>query len=530
MSTNTIKSQNTLIETYKQSICMLSQMMDHFDEDYYKCNPNIKEYKENIKNRLEDIKSAQSICSKNGIYSKENNIVYISDSECLWFFIIKKMIRANFVLTYLFPKIYSICISGITNELAGCSIEDVHNGVSKIAMLLPQPNNKECYTALCLLDDTLVRQLIASVNSNGDSLYCSIHDRSFDRFDNILNNLPASESLPLRVFSCLYVFELPSIKVEIQNRINELLSQGGIDIMRFMYNCSPDFIDIFNQTQQIKKRLINPEITDSDIDMGGLIKKMDKGIEICHIEILRLLENKEVHPYILKRANEIYNKYKFIFGEVQPVVSPRTEFDIPFQMKIMYELAIHAIQKEMERNKTVSFTENPDKKIVESYFVKDYMGFHAIKFPKYDYSVVRKIAAILTGQVNNTGSVKHYLRAQDVPRFCYFFFGFNDYPDNNKEVDFTNPIQWNDSWQSFKYVAYCLYGKPKPFPSNVASIAVEAFRFVLEKQRCEIKGKISEDTFNTTGNMDTYMVKTEEFKFDKKLIDTIFKEFEPFIK
>lgn len=98
------------------------------------------------------------------------------------------------------------------------------------------------------------------------------------------------------------------------------------------------------------------------------------------------------------------------------------------------------------------------------------------------------------------------------------------YPDNIADVDFSKPIQWLGSWESLKYLVYRLYSKS--LPANLAEYITEAFRFRLKRQRNkEEKGKITKSTFNNSKNILT-IIDNE----DKKRIDTILKEFEPFMQ
>lgn len=92
-------------------------------------------------------------------------------------------------------------------------------------------------------------------------------------------------------------------------------------------------------------------------------------------------------------------------------------------------------------------------------------------------------------------------------------------------MDFSKPILWLGNWKSLKYLVYRLYDKPKSLPSNLSKDITEAFRFKPKRQRNEEKGKIAETTFSNSKNKS--IIIADE---DKKRIDTILKEFEPFMK
>lgn len=81
------------------------------------------------------------------------------------------------------------------------------------------------------------------------------------------------------------------------------------------------------------------------------------------------------------------------------------------------------------------------------------------------------------------------------------------------------------NWESLRYLVYRLYGKPKSLPSNLSKDIKEAFRFKPKRQRNEEKGKIAETTFSNSKNI--LIIIDDE---DKERIDTILKEFEPFMK
>lgn len=159
----------------------------------------------------------------------------------------------------------------------------------------------------------------------------------------------------------------------------------------------------------------------------------------------------------------------------------------------------------------------------------DYRIFFASQAPDIEYIPMRNIAAHLAGKEKVGNSIVQsqlaYIQVSDIPRFCYFFLHKICPPDNIINVDFSKPILWLGSWESLKYLVYRLYGKPKSLPSNLSKDITEAFRFKPKRHRNEEKGKIAETTFSNSKNI--LIIIADE---DKKRIDTILKEFEPFMK
>lgn len=185
-------------------------------------------------------------------------------------------------------------------------------------------------------------------------------------------------------------------------------------------------------------------------------------------------------------------------------------------------------KKVLDRDKEMGNVVNRSKKTAEIHSFSDYSWFCASEAPNIDYKTMRNIADRLAGRVKKDRSIEQtqvaYIQAVDRLRFCYFFLNIIGYPDNIADVDFSKPIQWLGSWESLKYLVYRLYSKS--LPANLAEYITEAFRFRLKRQRNkEEKGKITKSTFNNSKNILTIIDNK-----DKKRIDTILKEFEPFMQ
>ena len=173
--------------------------------------------------------------------------------------------------------------------------------------------------------------------------------------------------------------------------------------------------------------------------------------------------------------------------------------------------------------------EGTDAKTSQSTSAVDYRIFFASQAPDIEYQPMRDIAARLAGKEKvGNGIVQSqlaYIQVSDMLRFCYFFLHKICPPDNITNVDFSKPILWLGNWESLRYLVYRLYGKPKSLPSNLSKDIKEAFRFKPKRQRNEEKGKIAETTFSNSKNI--LIIIDDE---DKERIDTILKEFEPFMK
>ena len=141
---------------------------------------------------------------------------------------------------------------------------------------------------------------------------------------------------------------------------------------------------------------------------------------------------------------------------------------------------------------------------------------------------MRDIAELLAGIIKKDGTITHsspaFIKNYDVSRLCYFFFR-NSYSDYITDIDFSQPIHWHGSWQSFKYFVKRLYSYNKNLPSNLSKNVVKAFRFDLERERGEEKGQIKEKTFKNNSKP-----KMEKHNNEKNRINNIFKELNPFTK
>ena len=129
----------------------------------------------------------------------------------------------------------------------------------------------------------------------------------------------------------------------------------------------------------------------------------------------------------------------------------------------------------------------------------DYRDFYISESPKHiTKDSMRDIAELLAGIIKKDGTITHsspaFIKNYDVSRLCYFFFR-NSYSDYITDIDFSQPIHWYGSWQSFKYFVMRLYFYHKPLPPKYAETVVKAFRFDLERERGEEKGQIKEKTF-----------------------------------
>lgn len=175
--------------------------------------------------------------------------------------------------------------------------------------------------------------------------------------------------------------------------------------------------------------------------------------------------------------------------------------------------------------------EGTDAKTSQSTSAVDYRIFFASQAPDIEYQPMRDIAARLAGKEKvGNGIVQSqlaYIQVSDMLRFCYFFLHKICPPDNITNVDFSKPILWLGNWESLRYLVYRLYGKPKSLPSNLSKDITEAFRFKPKRQRNEEKGKIAETTFSNSKNI---LIIIDDEDKDKERIDTILKEFEPFMK
>lgn len=173
--------------------------------------------------------------------------------------------------------------------------------------------------------------------------------------------------------------------------------------------------------------------------------------------------------------------------------------------------------------------EGMDTETSKSTMVVDYRIFFALQAPNIDYMPMRRIASRLAGKEKVGNSILQsqfaYIQPSDIQRFCYFLLHKICPPDDITNVDFSKPIQWLGSWESLKYLVYRLYGKPKSLPSNIGKEITEAFRFKQLRQCKNSEGKIALKTFNNTTNY-INNIDYEEIK----RIDSIIKEFEPFMK
>lgn len=227
----------------------------------------------------------------------------------------------------------------------------------------------------------------------------------------------------------------------------------------------------------------------------------------------------------------IYEKWR----KYNPSCTPLDECELTIYSDRLNRIIMAQIDKwilsiiHRHMNQEPAQIEGTDAKTSQSTSAVDYRIFFASQAPDIEYKHMRNIAARLAGKEKvGNGIVQSqlaYIQVSDMLRFCYFFLHKICPPDDITNVDFSKPILWLGNWESLRYLVYRLYGKPKSLPSNLSKDITEAFRFKPKRQRNEVKGKIAETTFSNSKNI--LIIIDDE---DKERIDTILKEFEPFMK
>lgn len=378
--------------------------------------------------------------------------------------------------------------------------------------------SKELYHALTFLDIDLIRTLLADQAPTVFNRMLTAYQNGEEEFVRLTYDMEYAPMLGLREVLMVELEKVASLSdfSKAQAKSDEDLRSLVVEELCEMNNCNLGDIAISDGADFTIETLQNQQKLFSDFfqNQAYLLYHSSISIQSDRQKILNVYEDwRKYNP-----------SYAPLDGCEPTVNSDRLDRIIMAQIDKWILNVIHShISQEPAQIEGMA-TETP-----QSIMAVDYRRFFALQAPNIEYMPMRNIAARLAGKEKVGNSIVQsqlaYIQVSDMPRFCYFFLHKICPPDDITDVDFSKPIQWFGSWESLKYFVYRLYGKAKQLPSNLAKDITEAFRFKLKHQCNEEIGKITESAFKNSKNILTIIADE-----DKKRIDSIIKEFEPFMK
>lgn len=379
--------------------------------------------------------------------------------------------------------------------------------------------SKELYHALTFLDIDQIRTLLADQTPMVFSRMLSAFQNGEEDFIRLMYSMEYAPILGLRDILMVELEKVASFSdfSKAQAKSDEDLRSLVVEELCEMNNCNLGDIAISDGADFTIETLQNQQKLFSDYfqNQAYLLYHSSISTKSDRQKILNVYED-------WRKYNPSYSP---LDGCEPTINSDRLDRIIMAQIDKWILNVIHS-----HMNQEFAQIEGTDAKTSQSTSAVDYRIFFASQAPNIEYMPMRNIAARLAGKEKIGNSIVQsqlaYIQVSDMPRFCYFFLHKICPPDDITNVDFSKPIQWLGSWESLRYLVFRLYGKPKQLPSNLAKDITEAFRFKPGRQRNkEETGKIAESTFNDHNKI--FNIKVDE---DRKRIDSIIKEFEPFMK
>lgn len=378
--------------------------------------------------------------------------------------------------------------------------------------------SKELYHALTFLDIDQIRTLLADQTPMVFSRMLSAFQNGEEDFIRLMYSMEYAPILGLRDILMVELEKAASFSdfSKAQAKSDEDLRSLVVEELCEMNNCNLGDIAISDGTDFTIETLQNQQKLFSDFfqNQAYLLYHSSISTKSDRQKILNVYEDwRKYNP-----------SYSLLDGCEPTINSDRLDRIIMAQIDKWILNVIHShISQEPAQIEGMA-TETP-----QSIMAVDYRRFFALQAPNIEYMPMWNIAARLAGKEKDGNRIVlsqfAYIQVSDIPRFCYFLLHKICPPDDITNVDFSKPIQWLGSWESLKYLVYRLYGKPKSLPSNIGKEITEAFRFKRMRQSKNSEGKIALKTFNNTTNY-INNIDYEEIK----RIDSIIKEFEPFMK
>lgn len=512
-----------LIKLYREAVELNCRIFDEFGDDIKGLIEDYETVVADCKRRRDDILNSTEIrLNKIGKYEFKDGLLSVLDWDCLGYCFSEMVNVAIFFKDYLGPSIQNKLHPFAGDLFLNPDIKKVKETVAEMSLTAPMLTNEECFNVLKFLEDSAQRKVITFGGKNGSHLYQCLKSRNQKEFIALLDDVETADSNTLRVYLATRVFTLPSMHEYIGKYISEGLEKGDDNVRCYTYSMAPDLSCLVDSANTF----INSPSKELFYEM---LLSFQKSLRDMHGQILSQFNDDSIHPLRLKEAKAIYERAKFIFGTDEPTQFDFKPFDIQIGTIVMSEAGIYALHRYLEDNPDDSTGEHTIEGAINTNTPSltdktDYSRYFAPVAPPVNYSQMRKIAMLLAGKEIVGKSIiesqTRYIHPKDVTRFCYFFLHKCESPDDLRKVDFTNPIQWLDDWESLKYLISRLYRDTKTLPSNLAKEVTEAFRFKLKRQRDKsIPGKISKATFNNSKDINEITPNEDRLRINEILKD-----------
>ena len=429
--------------------------------------------------------------------------------------------RQNAFMPYL-STVKSFCenicaLQDVLNErLATISIYDF-DAVKDLYREMPplKLTSKELYYALTFLEIDQVRALLTEQTPVIFNRILSAFLKGEKEFIQSIDDADYAPMTGLREMLMAKMYNVASIR-NYTKESEPILKDLIVEEMCETFNCEANSVTISNGFDFSIEVLLAHQKLFNDVFYNHASC-------LYHSDLLTISDRQKVLSIYedWRKCNSSYSP----LNDCEPIgLSDRLHRIITNQIDMWILSNIHQCMN--QESTQIEDTDNSDGQSIPNI---DYRDFYISESPKHiTEDSMRDIAELLAGIIKKDGTITHsspaFIKNYDVSRLCYFFFR-NSYSDYITDIDFSQPIHWYGSWQSFKYFVMRLYFYHKPLPPKYAETVVKAFRFDLERERGEEKGQIKEKTFknNSKPNM-------EKNNNEINRINNIFKELNPFTK